>query len=572
MLIDSALPVSKLRWTRTEFGLADTEDTAVMWHRDVMEVVTALVGDPRFTAHLRFAPERHYIDDKKEYRLLSEMWTGNWWWRTQVSMCSRFFAFAVIPLIIGSDKTLLTQHTGDRYGYPVYLTIGNLPKAIRRCPSQKAIIPIALLPTNKFGGLRWSEEKCRIARQRLFHQCLTHLLEPIVGPGTTGIHLKSGDGALRLCYPFLSAYVADYPEQGQVACTMSLRCPQIQEPTATLHSSTGPEQAVDRDTHNNTQHALTQLKYNPSTHTKKGKLRSGMTVIKALSLTPVPDPFFAKLPHCQIHLALFPDILHQLLQGMLKHLLGWITDIMGTRALDMGFQSLPPTHGARFFEHGITTLAQMTGEEYKDMARVLFGLLCGSRALKEAGELGTSMMRASGALMDFYYLASLGCHSEQSVVLLRKALLTFHANKHAFVKLGARRRKDGDEENFFRIPKLHSLVHYMESILEGGALDNFNTSTMEQLHANVKRAFRESSGREDTAFEEMTIWLSRDEAVSAFDATVAWRRHGAYSSFSIIWRCTAHNLQKVRVEEQHPRHTQKAVRKIPGRAMSAVAL
>ena len=34
------------------------------------------------------------------------------------------------PVIIATDKTTLTQFTGDKKAYPVYLTLGNIPKAI----------------------------------------------------------------------------------------------------------------------------------------------------------------------------------------------------------------------------------------------------------------------------------------------------------------------------------------------------------------------------------------------------------------------------------------------------------
>jgi len=34
------------------------------------------------------------------------------------------------PVIIATDKTQLTQFSGNKSAYPVYLTIGNIPKAL----------------------------------------------------------------------------------------------------------------------------------------------------------------------------------------------------------------------------------------------------------------------------------------------------------------------------------------------------------------------------------------------------------------------------------------------------------
>ena len=50
----------------------------------------------------------------------------------------------IIPIIISSDKTQLTTFRGKQ-AYPVYLTIGNLPKHIHRKPSQQGQVLLAIL-------------------------------------------------------------------------------------------------------------------------------------------------------------------------------------------------------------------------------------------------------------------------------------------------------------------------------------------------------------------------------------------------------------------------------------------
>ena len=40
----------------------------------------------------------------------------------------------IVPVILSSDKTQLTLFQ-NKAAYPVYLTIGNIPKSIRRQPS-----------------------------------------------------------------------------------------------------------------------------------------------------------------------------------------------------------------------------------------------------------------------------------------------------------------------------------------------------------------------------------------------------------------------------------------------------
>ena len=54
----------------------------------------------------------------------------------------------VMPIILSSDKTQVTLFR-NKAAYPVYLTIGNLPKDIRSKPSQGGQILVGYLPTSK---------------------------------------------------------------------------------------------------------------------------------------------------------------------------------------------------------------------------------------------------------------------------------------------------------------------------------------------------------------------------------------------------------------------------------------
>ena len=52
----------------------------------------------------------------------------------------------VVPIILGSDKTMLSMLSGDKTAWPVYLSIGNLSKAKRQSVKTNGLILIGLLP------------------------------------------------------------------------------------------------------------------------------------------------------------------------------------------------------------------------------------------------------------------------------------------------------------------------------------------------------------------------------------------------------------------------------------------
>jgi len=74
-----------------------------------------------FQAHLDFEPVR--LADFDSRRIYSEMNTGDWWWDTQDQLPA---GATIVPVIFASDKTHLTNFSGDQHAWPLYRTIGNI--------------------------------------------------------------------------------------------------------------------------------------------------------------------------------------------------------------------------------------------------------------------------------------------------------------------------------------------------------------------------------------------------------------------------------------------------------------
>jgi hypothetical protein len=104
-------------------------------------------------------------------------------------------------------------------------------------------------------------------------------------------------------------------------------------------------------------------------------------------------------------------------------------------------------------------------------------------------------------------------HTDTTLQLLDNALARFHEFKDVFIKHEIR--------TDFNINKVHSMVHYSESIRQLGAADGYNTETPERLHIEfAKRAYQVTNRRQ--FFEQMTRYLDRHKCVTKFDAYLCW--------------------------------------------------
>ena len=109
------------------------------------------------------------------------------------------------------------------------------------------------------------------------------------------------------------------------------------------------------------------------------------------------------------------------------------------------------------------------------MARILLCCL--------VGRIPNNVMLTFRALLDFIYLAQYPTHDDTTLKYMKDALELFHKHKDVLVELGIREHMN--------IPKLHSFLHYVDSIKNLGTTDNYNTEMFERLHIDcAKKAWR----------------------------------------------------------------------------------
>ena len=258
----------------------------------------------------------------------------------------------------------------------------------------------------------------------LFHACMQKALGPIGSISETGLEMMSGDGVWHQCHPIFAIFIGNYPEQALVTCTSHGRCPKCLVPPGQLgkyelfplhmqRSVTGTYNLADED----------RCQFHQA--------------CREAGIKPIVHPFWATFPLADIFISITPDILHQMLQGMMKHLIHWLVGIFGPSAINVRCKSIPPNHKILVFSKGITILSRVMGQEHKKICSFLLGLIID---LPVPGGLDSSrMVKAVCALLDFLFLAQFQCHTSDILSRLEDSLAAFHATKQSLLISASRK-------------------------------------------------------------------------------------------------------------------------------------
>jgi hypothetical protein len=498
-------------------------DPVHLIYRDILKAVQYLLSRPSLAEHLEFGPRKVWKNEKRETRRYSEMSTGDWWWRTQVSTCftvmytslklleaSLPIGSTIVPIILGSDKTHLTRLAGDKKAWPVYLSIGNIAAKVRNTPSKNAWMIIAYLPVVDFvEGVDNSTRNSTLIN-RLFHECMEYLTKPLIGPGNHGIKWSDSFGDMRSCYPFIAAYLGDHPEQALIACS-----PQNVSPT----TMAGAKQLDDPTPHppRSGDWILNQIT-KACRQTDPKHLDQYYNTALKYRLNTVYEPFWRNLPKFEPHICISPDLLHGPIKFWRDHLFTWIQRLIGTDEFDARLRVIQPTRGYRHFHRGIGHLTQWTGREDRELQRVTVAIAAG--APKISGEV----MENIRAYHDFLYLIQYRSQSDSTIKYIKDALAAFHETKDVYIKENVRYgRKKSNQMKHFNIPKLAAFHSYAIHIPEMGTSPQFSTEITEHNHKFMaKTAYLATNGKEYGS--QMCRFLDRTDRLLQVQEFADWCR------------------------------------------------
>ncbi|KAG8746737.1 hypothetical protein FRC10_003720 [Ceratobasidium sp. 414] len=456
-------------WTtaNVSVGEGSHERVHTVYMRNILEVIQELLGARQFKHVMRYAPERHWTSRDRKCRVYDEMWSGDWWWRMQNKNGT------IAPLIVATDETTMSNNPRGAKAHPVYLSLGNISKDVRRKPTKRSMIVIGYLPVDSFNSVqdtRLSDKTRRRYRMELLHRSLGKIFEPLKTASSDGMLAWCADGYIRHVYPMIAAWVADWPEQNDIAGTTQSGCPKCMQIQA--GQGQGGLIAPLRDQ----SETLEAFQAYHEMHDQQE--------LDRLDLRPV-RPFWSDIPNVDFGRSLTPDLLHQLYKGMYEHARDWVENLLGMVEFNRHFKAMPPAQDLRRFKKGVTKVKVWAGRESRDMMRQFLPVIIDAQAPPK-------FIQLIRALLDFSYIAHGAQLTEAELVEMDKALAAFHEAKYVLQD----ERIMAKESGFDRIPKLHMLGHWTQDICELGTPDGYSTETPEHLHIlYVKIPWRLSNRR-----------------------------------------------------------------------------
>ncbi|KAG9091640.1 hypothetical protein FRC06_000483, partial [Ceratobasidium sp. 370] len=477
-------------WNVYHINLGEATQTkhhSYLFMRHIIDTIRDLLANPDLKEYMCYEPERLFTAQDCRCWVYGEANSGNWWWRMQLRLPDK--SGTIVPLIIASDRTALSLMSGGQEAYPLYISLANINKSVRRKPSMRATTLLAYLPVEKYGHVTDPELRSRL-RNDLTHRAMEKVMEPLKVASKEGVVALCADGRYRKAYPIVAASMLDFKEQCTMACIIESGCPKCKQ------------QFEGRGDYGNPAPPRTNFETLSALY---AYLEHGdRTKMDELRLHPV-WPWWANLPYTDFAATVVPDILHTLHQGLIKaHLVKWAYKASSKAQVDRYFSLMPRAEGMRHFSQGISKLSQWTGRESKEVEKQLLPVIA---SLDGDEYWDQDIVQLARAILDFTYQAQASRMTEDDVVRLDGTLQEIHELKSVLVQMNIFK----NHKRFDKIAKLHLVGHWPNDIREMGTPDGYSTESPEHLHIYSKRAWRASN--KVRPMPQMIKFLQRYEAM-----------------------------------------------------------
>jgi len=229
----------------------------------------------------------------------------------------------LVPLIVMSDGTHLSNFTTDKKVWPVYMTIRNSSSKIHQMPAAHTVLMVAHLPIPKHNR-KIPQKRLDVQWQthgEVLNEVLWHVLQPLtfkLNPSAESgyYNVLCADGNFRRCKQVSAAWLADCPEYSDLHHLERQVASRCECPKNELGDYIPSNKQHPRQVHN-----LYRKLSDANTKDANAEL-SSCHVHRGLNMFRHIPGIASDLPK--------PDLLHTMQIGMLHYLQKWIVHIMKT--------------------------------------------------------------------------------------------------------------------------------------------------------------------------------------------------------------------------------------------------
>ncbi|KAG1727079.1 uncharacterized protein EDB91DRAFT_1239580 [Suillus paluster] len=187
------------------------DDKYEVWFHDPCKVMHNMLVNPTYASEINYHSYREY-STKGDKRQWKDFMSGDWVWdpADEIVKDPSTLGSTFVPVILGSDKTMVSVRTGNNEYYPLYASIGNIHNM-----AVIGFVKVVLKGRPLFQKFR----------QQLFHSSLSKILNSLKPGMTTPKVTQFGDGHYWWVIYELGPYIVDYEEQVLLACIIQNWCP-----------------------------------------------------------------------------------------------------------------------------------------------------------------------------------------------------------------------------------------------------------------------------------------------------------------------------------------------------------
>jgi len=331
-----------------------------------------------------------------------------------------------------SDQTHLSNLSGNKKAWPVYLTLGNLPATRRNRPGSFAVLLLALLPVPPKLTMSVADHLQRQINADTLRGVFELLCEPLQNAALEGVNIGCVDGKVRRCFPILSLWIADHMANVGFHWIKWNVCPKYELLSGELGTNANSHRARDYARYERCE--------------RESASDDSHTMFETLDID-LEKNVFHGLHRVSAAGLQKPDLLHTVYLGLFKHLMdrisGFLKKHARLQAFDATWKALPPDPGFFVLKKASGEVTQWQGKEIRNLGWCLVGVL--AVALRRPDSWKAIPFKHAldcvRALVDFNMMAQYRSHTPETIAYMEEYLDRFHRMKDIFWEFRVSKRR-----------------------------------------------------------------------------------------------------------------------------------